>query len=540
MVRRVLLPLLVVGAAAAFAPGAFAAVPPCHPVQPLSLSSAHFLVTFNGDPNNGGAGPAVSAQQAGLVLASAEQSYNAMQAMGFPAPAVTGSGKTEIHILDLASFNVSSFNCNGEIDFNSGTIDDANGRAFSAAFDLFEEIEYGYGGIDGWLMQGAASWAAWKSLGYPTASTADIGPWELSMDCQYTAFDSKNCSTIPYENLGLSRWPFYEYLAERFGTTFMSEVLTDVQSAGDGLTGLQTALTAHGTTLDNEYNLFAARVLKGGWSAQQLNLATPPASATIQTGVLTGDLPPQTFGVDHLASRVIQIDRGDGSAAKTCYAATLKLTVTMPNGVTSQPVFIWKVPGAASVPLAVSGNTATATIPWDTCSWTSHGYLVLPNASTTANAALFTLAAHLDVTATEVTAKPPTGPANGYGNATDVGSAQVAPLITVFGPLAMHLPSTATRLRLVVEANAQGAVNATLGSNDLGQSAVVPGENVLTFNLPAGILRSLRTTSAANNVLTLSPVSQDGQVTGTARTMTVVVTKPAAKPKQPKKPKHKK
>jgi hypothetical protein len=184
--------------------------------------------------------------------------------------------------------------------------------------------------------------------------------------------------------------------------------------------------------------------------------------------------------------------------------------------------------------LTVSGNTATATIPWDTCKWSTHGYLALPNPSTNVNAALFRVAMHLVVTTTEVTAKPPTAPANGYGNGIDVGSAQVAPLISVFGPLALHLPSTATRLRLVVEANAEGAVRATLGTTDLGQSAVVPGENVLTYNLPAGLLRRLRTTSAANNLLTLSPVSQDGQVVGTPKTVTVVVTPPP----KPKKKKH--
>jgi hypothetical protein len=538
VVRRVLLPLLVVGAAAAFAPGAFAAVPPCSPVQPQAIASAHFQITFNDDPSNAAAGPVITARDASSVLAAAEQAYNAFTAMGFPPPVSVG-GKTQIHVLDLGSFDLASYNCSGDIDFDSGTISDSSQMAYSAAFDVFEEIEWTYGTPDGWLMQGAAAWGGWQSLGYPAHSTAPLGPWEMSLDCDSTAsLTSLLCDPEGYIDDGESRWPFYEYLAERFGVGFMKEVLQDtVAAGGDGLTGLQTALAAHGSTLSSEYNLFSARVVKGGWSAQPLNLVSAPASTTIQTGAVTADLPTQTFGVDHLATRVIQIDRGDGSGAHACYTATLGITVTLPAGVSSAPVFIWKVPGTASVPLNVSGNTATASIPWDTCKWSAHGYLSLPNATTTVNAALFKVAFHLDVGSTEVTTKPPTAPANPYGPATDVGSVQVAPLITVFGPLAMHLPSTASRLRLVVEASAQGAVHASLGSTDLGQTGIVPGENVLTFKLPPGALRSLRRTSVANNVLTLTPFSQDGLVTGTAKTMTVVVTAPPAKAK---KHKHKK
>jgi hypothetical protein len=536
VVRRVLLPLLVVGAAAAFAPGAFAAVPPCSPAQPASLSSAHFTVTYNDDPANAGAGPVITQQTAGRLLADAEQAYNAMTGMGFPAP-LTIAGKTWFHVIDLTTYSLSSYNCLGESDFDAGTLATPEQAAYSASFDVFEQIESNYGVLNDWFVQGAASWAAWKSLGYPASSTVELGPWEMSLDCDVVSLTSQGCGGDGYTNLGLSRWPFYEYLSERFGNAFMTEVLNDAISAGDGLTGLQNALVAHGTTLAAEYNLFAARVVKGGWNAQPLNLVSAPVSATIQTGILTGDLPTQTFGVDHLATRVIQIDRGDGSAAHACYTATLGITVTLPAGVSSAPVFIWKVPGTASVPLSVSGNTATGSIPWDTCKWSAHGYLSLPNGTTTVNAALFKVAVHLDVSSTEVTTKPPIAPANPYGPATDVGSLQVAPLITVLGPLAMHLVSTATRLQLVVEASAQGAVHASLGSTDLGQTGIVPGENVLTFDLPPGALRALRTTSLASNVLTLTPASQDGQVTGTAKTMTVVVTAPPAKAK---KHKHKK
>ena len=51
----------------------------------------------------------------------------------------------------------------------------------------------------------------------------------------------------------------------------------------------------------------------GGWSATVLNAATIPVSGTpINTGATTGAIPTQSFGVNHLATKFVEIDRGDG------------------------------------------------------------------------------------------------------------------------------------------------------------------------------------------------------------------------------------
>lgn len=536
MLRRVLLPLLAVGAAAgAFAPGALAANPPCSPVQPASLSSAHFTVTYNDDPSNGAAGPAIGAVQAGSLLANAEQSYNALTALGFPVP-MTRGGKTLIHVVDLTTYKLSSYNCPGEINFDAGTLASADQTAFTAGFDVFQEIEWTYGGIDGWLMQGAAAWAGWKALGYPPTSTVTLGPWEMSLDCTPSSLTSQECGTDGYTNLGLSRWPFYEYLAEHYGVGFISTLLTATNAAGgDGLAGLQNALATKSTTLANVYGGFTTQLLAGNWTAVQLNLATVPvaAGAKIFTGTATGDFGPLTFGVDHLATRFVQIDRGAASPPLHCYAATMTLNVTMPPGVTAQPVFYWAQAGSSPVPLSISGTSASAVLPWDTCGWKVHGYLSLPNPTTSVNTALYKVSGHLDVSIVEVTATPPSTPANGYGPATDVGSASTAPTISVFGPVLLSLPATAKQIQLVVAANQEGSLHGTLGSLDLGQRPLVPGENVVKFALPAGFLQKLRTFAGVDNVLTLNPVSSDGTSTGTAVTMKVAV-EPALKVVKPK------
>lgn len=538
MLRRVLVLLVVAaGSAVATSPSAFAANPPCSPGQPQQLASAHFVVTFNDVPANAStAGPAITSTQAGTVLSTAEQQYNTLAALGFPAPRTVG-GKTYVHVVDLASYQLSSYNCPGEINLDAASLDDK----FTLGFDVFEEIEYNYGGIDGWLIQGLASWGGWKSIGYPENSTAKLGPWDMSLDCAIGGVTSQLCSTDLYTNLGLSRWPFYEYLAERFGIGFISTLLTDVQAAGgDGLAGLNTALAAQGTTIGAEYGAFTTKLLAGGWTAQQLNLTTPPITGSaILTGTQTGDIAAQTFGVDHLATRFVQIDRGAATSPTHCYAANLTLKVTIPSGVTTQPVFYWAQAGSTPVPLTLSGQTATATIPWDTCSWkTIHGFLSLPNTTTSVNTALFTVSGHLDVLPTEVTATAPATPANGYDKPTDVSATDGVPNISVFGPLLLSLPSTAKQIELVVQSTGSGALHATLGSLDLGAQKVRAGTNVVKYALPLGVLQKLRASAAAGeSVLTLSPMSSDGKATGTAVSLTVTVEQPVTKPKP--KPKHK-
>jgi hypothetical protein len=75
-------------------------------------------------------------------------------------------------------------------------------------------------------------------------------------------------------------------------------------------------------------------------------------------------------------------------------------------------------------------------------------------------------------------------------------------------------------------------VHAQLGSVDLGSPAVRAGNNDLRFTIPKSLLSTLRTKAAAGNVLTLTPLSTSGAVSGTAVTRDVKV---AAAPKAKKK-----
>jgi hypothetical protein len=244
--------------------------------------------------------------------------------------------------------------------------------------------------------------------------------------------------------------------------------------------------------------------------------------------------------VDHLSTRYVKFTRGDGAADHACFAATLTITVALPAGVASRPFFFWNQKGSQPVPLALAGTTATASVPWDTCSWPGNaGYLALPNDTTTLDTADFRVDASLSVDLTKpASATAPPSQGTIYGGQSDVSNADVAPTIALFGPLLLTVPASAPQLRLIVESTDVGKVHATLGNVDLGTPAVRAGNNDLRFTIPKSLLPALRRSSAAaGNVLSLTPVSASGAATGTAVTRTVAVTAAAA-PK--KRTKHKK
>jgi hypothetical protein len=84
-----------------------------------------------------------------------------------------------------------------------------------------------------------------------------------------------------------------------------------------------------------------------------------------------------------------------------------------------------------------------------------------------------------------------------------------------------------TQIRLIVESNGSGALQATLGTVQLGSQALRIGNNDLRFALPPGVLQALRrSASTSNMVLTLTPRSTSGTA-GVAVTRTVAVSAPA-------------
>ena len=542
MLRRLLLVAAVVGAAGVFSAPSFAARPAgfSH-----TLTSQHFVVHYISDPLD----PSYATQgQASQLATLADRAYATETGWGFTPPLNDGDGKVDIYVEDLSALqgvlayaqgDTPGVTTSGFIVFGVASLT-ADDEGLTMAHELFHLIQYAtwanHTASDSWLYEGSAEWAAAKVYGFPGSLTAGSGPSDLSLDCRDSIDGFQMCDTNPYLDGGYSRWPFFQALASRFGDSFLQNVLAQGATGMTATAALAAAIAARGSTLADVYGDWAVTQMDGGYGIPTLDVLVPKVSATVSTGATSGALSNVTLSVDHLATRYVKFTRGDNAGDHPCFAASLTVTVTIPSGVTSRPYFYWNGKGSAPLALAVSGSTATATVPWDTCLWSANAaYLALPNATTTADAADFLVKSTLTVdpnTPASATSAPSQTPV--YGGQTPVSNADAAPQISVFGPLLLKVAATSPTLRLIVEASGEGQLHATLGSVDLGTPSLRPGNNDLRFALPKSVLASLRRrASAAGNVLTLTPVSSSGSATGTAVTRTVTVT-PAA-PKKTKK-----
>jgi hypothetical protein len=409
------------------------------------------------------------------------------------------------------------------------------------AHELFHIVQFGIWLSpwvnDLWLEEGTAEWMGYRVDSYSPGAGFSLGPNDMALDCLDTA-GGIQCDPDPYKAGGYSRWPFFQYLTENYGASFVKDIFQKGRAgAPSAVAALQQALTAKGTTLADVYNNWIAADMRGGYAVPTLQGTRPTSyGATIATGVTAGSLLNTKLTVNHLSTRYLKFTRGDGDGKHACYAATLALSVTLPAGTQSKPVFWWDDKGSNPVPLYVSGNTATASVPWDTCLWVGRAaYLAIPNASTTVDAADFIVSATMTIDLTKPTASAlPPPPVVLNTPVVQAGSADAAPSITVFGPELLKLAAGDKQIRLIVESSGQGLLQASLGSVALGVASLRGGNNDVRFTLPAGIFTSLRKSTAASSVLTLTPVSTNSTVTGTAVAQKVQIA--PAKPKAKRTP----
>jgi hypothetical protein len=504
------------------------------------LGSTHFLVHFTTDIQLHAF--AITATQAGDIAASAERAYTAEIADGYAAPPTDlgsgpggGDGRIDIYVQGIAAQGEA-----GEADPNavgpsSGYIllDSSVGTTYHViAHEFFHLLQFGIyatnDATDGWLYEAAADWMGYRTDGYSTSGGSQpirVGHNEFSLDCRDPAQSQILCALDTYYNNGYSRWTFFQFLADKYGNAFVKDIFTQLAANGPGtsLASLTAALVAKGTTIGDTYNAWATAELNGAYSVKALQGLKPTVYASVSTGVTNGGTTVTKVPLNHLATRFLKFTRGDNDASHICYDATLNVSVALPAGTNSKPAFYWDA-GGSPVQLTVSGSTASANIPWDTCTYTSNaGYLSLPNASTNVDAADFVVTTTLTVKTSQATPVAPPDPAFTTTPVIPVSSVDVAPTLFLFGPELLRLSPTETQLRLIVESNGQGSVQAKLGSIVLGTLPVRGGNNDLRFKLPAGVLRALRRSASAGNVLTLTPISASGSVTGQAVTRTVSV-----------------
>jgi hypothetical protein len=262
--------------------------------------------------------------------------------------------------------------------------------ASTAANELFHLIQYSYytGGAK-LLKQGTAEWAAANVTGRTSWSIFYWSNPGQPLDC------TGQCGVY-----SSSRWIFFEYLSERYGTSIVKEIYQQVgamqaDTASRDLDAIDAVLSAHGSSLAQAFSDFSAANAAGAYTFPGLSASTKWLK--LDHGAYTGATSigqVQSWTVDHLTASYLPIVSGDGrTKVANCGAATLHLEVTIPSDVQSQPSFH---DSSGTHALTISGNRASADVPWTNCDGTQ-GTLVLPNGSRTVDGAQFLVRITLEV-----------------------------------------------------------------------------------------------------------------------------------------------
>ena len=163
---------------------------------------------------------------------------------------------------------------------------------------------------------------------------ASYGPQDMALDCR-DPIGTNMCDFDDYSGNGYSRWPFFEYLTEKYGVAFVQDVFARGAAGAalapnfTALNAVSDALVAQGTTVADTYNAWTQADLIGAYSISALQNRQPPFYVNWQTG-LGGDLGKVLVSVNHLSTRTVEFTRGDGDATHLCYAAHLAPTVGIP------------------------------------------------------------------------------------------------------------------------------------------------------------------------------------------------------------------
>ena len=533
-----------------------------------TLATTHFLITYHTDMTLGVPAKDYSTEtDAGDLAGYAEQAYALYRSWGYPAPPNDGDGLIDIYVTDTST---------PAPGYESLVTPDAPFPSPDTGYITIAtpaELK-GYGDAEGltlaqeeqkeisvdvfltfawatwlpttqdeqWLEEGAAQWAGYVATGYPSVGSS-VAPPDIALNCRDNLIAHQMCDPDPFIDSGYSRWAFFQMLANEYGTSFVLNAFTNGAAGQPSKTALSNAIAAKGSSLASQFNAYATDLMTGNFGVPGLTAVRPTADANVLAGATTATLQAvKVTPTDHLAARYVTFQRGDGDGSHACFAATLSINVAIPSGTSAQPYFFWDVAGSTPAALNVSGSNASITVPWDTCDWgLTRGWLSIPNAGTTVDAANFTVTSSVTVDPnTPATATKPPDPTSVWGTTIPVPTADVPPSIDVFGPELLQLSAADPTIRLIVESSGPGTLNATLGGAVLGSSSLRAGNNDLRFLVPKGMLTSLRRSASAANILTLTPASSSGSASGSPVMLHVVI---AAAPKakaRPKAKKHKK
>ena len=513
---RFLLPFALVTLAASLAVGVprAAAIDPFPTTGVATLSSAHFVVHYWRDGSCPSA--AITQEHAGEVLGMAERAYAFYTAMGYTAPAGTDISVDDFTIGCFA-FGIPPGATPAPLDRWDAILGSelhlsaATGLGYHViaheVFHLFEETA-APSGLDPWLEEGLAEWAAVRA-------DAAVGGLELSPDRTMDCVGAE-CGDSEFDKNGYPGWMLFEYLAESSGDAKVKSVL-DAAVANPGWTGTQAlSSVVQPTTLGKFFENYTTARLTGNFTSLVLAGVLPQTQGSIVVGSSSGVISPVTLAVNHLAVRFVDLSHGLDTDSGPCFSATLALKVALPAGVASTPYYSANVKGSIAQPFAVSGTTASLTVPWNTCGGSPRAYVSLPNETNDVvppalDGREFTVSGTVTVDKTKPAAATEAPPGvTIIGPVIETPTTDPAPDLTLHAPELIRVSAKTRLLRFIVFSSGDGTLRATLGSTWLGSKGLHAGNNDVRYVLPTQLLKSLRKTNAPANVLMLTSYSPDG------------------------------
>ena len=544
---RFLLPFALIALAASLAVGVprAVAIDPFPTTGIATLPSDHFLIHWSRDVSPC-PGAAITQEQAGEILGMAERAYALYAGWGYTTPGYVA----DISVDDFTGGCIAHGSIplgnpppldrwDAVLDPVAPGVDEvhlnvASGLKYHViaheVFHLFADA-VAAGAADQWLHEGLAEWASVRA-------NAEAGGLELNPDRTMDCVGSE-CGDSEFDRNGYPGWMLFEYLAERFGDAKVKSVL-DAAAANPTWSGtevLSSVVQPLGATLGKFFEDYTIARLTGNFTFAALAGVLPKTQATIVVGSSNGGISPVTLAVNHLAVRYVDLAHGLDTDTGPCYSASLALMVLLPPGVATAPYYSANVKGSVVQAFAISGNTASLTVPWNTCGASPHAYVSLANETNDVAPSIaldgreFTVSGTVTVdkskpaSATEAPAGVKiTGPV------IQTPTTDPAPALTLHAPELIRVATKTRLLRFIVFSSGDGTLKATLGATWLGSAGLHAGNNDIRYVLPTQLLKSLRKTNTPANVLTLTSYSPGG-TQGTSVTRRVAM-KPVPKPKK--------
>jgi hypothetical protein len=278
------------------------------------------------------------------------------------------------------------------------------------AHEVFHAIQMRYALEARFLMEATAEWAALHASPkqYLAVKPQFVDAPEASLDCP-----GEVCGDPAGLGAGYGQWPFFEYLSQRWGKHVVRDIWRQAKRLqtpdleafppapqSHALEAIDVALGLRKSSLSDAYAGYVKANLTPRWYKNRL-LRTivdlrPPRRLEI-VGARPHVLETETVTVDHLASTSITFTTPNCVVGRKTTKSVLHMTVDLPFGIASKPVF--RFTDGAHRPtvkaLSISAGEASLDVPkWGGC---VSGTLAIPNLDWSTDGALFSI--HLSVTA---------------------------------------------------------------------------------------------------------------------------------------------